>query len=95
MAALVERGALVQATAALIADGPAAPTLLDLAGHGLVHLLASDSHSPTIGRPVKLSHGLARLAEVEATAPHLEWIATEGPRAIIDGEPAVPPFSPR
>jgi protein-tyrosine phosphatase len=95
LAALVERGALIQATAALIADGPASPTLIDLAGHGLVHLLGSDSHSPTIGRPVALSRGLARLAEVETTAPHLDWIARSGPAAIIVGEPAVPPFSPR
>jgi protein-tyrosine phosphatase len=95
LAALVERGALIQATAALIADGPAAPTLLDLAGHGLVHLLGSDAHSPTVGRPVKLSHGLARLAEVETTAPHLDWIARAGPAAILEGVPAVPPFAPR
>jgi protein-tyrosine phosphatase len=94
LTALVERGALIQATAALIADGPAAPTLLDMARHGLVHLLASDAHSSRGGRPVKISHGLARLAEVERTAPHLEWIATEGPAAIIEGVPAVPPFSP-
>jgi protein-tyrosine phosphatase len=95
LAALVERGALVQATAALIADGPASPTLLDLAAHGLVHLLGSDSHSPTVGRPVELSRGLARLAEVETTKPHLDWIASTGPAAIIGGEPAVPPFTPR
>jgi protein-tyrosine phosphatase len=94
LAALVERGALIQATAALVADGPAAPTLLEMAGHGLVHLLASDAHSSHGGRPVKISHGLARLAEVERTAPHLDWIATEGPTAIIEGEPAVPPFAP-
>ncbi len=95
LSALVERGALIQATAALIAEGPASPTLIDLAGHGLVHLLGSDAHSPTIGRPVALSRGLARLAEVETTAQHLDWIARSGPAAIIAGEPAVPPFSPR
>jgi protein-tyrosine phosphatase len=94
LATLVERGALVQATAALIADGPAAPTLLDLAGHGLVHLLASDAHSSHGGRPVRLSLGLARLAEVGRTASHLNWIAADGPAAILKGEPAVPPFSP-
>jgi tyrosine-protein phosphatase YwqE len=94
LATLVERGALVQATAALIATGPAAPTLLDLAGHGLVHLLGSDAHSSRGGRPVRLSVGLARLAEVDRTAPHLSWIAADGPAAILEGEPALPPFSP-
>jgi tyrosine-protein phosphatase YwqE len=94
LATLVESGALVQATAALIADGPAAPTLLDLAGHGLVHLLGSDAHSSHRGRPVRLSAGLARLGEVTRTAPHLGWIAVDGPAAILEGEIAVPPFSP-
>jgi protein-tyrosine phosphatase len=94
LATLVECGALIQATAALIAGGPAAPTLLDLAGQGLVHLLGSDAHSSHGGRPVKLSDGLARLAEVKRTAPHLSWIASDGPAAILAGEPAVPPFSP-
>lgn len=94
LATLVERGALVQATAALVADGPAAPTLLDLAGHGLVHLLGSDAHSSHGGRPVRLSPGLARLAKVARTKPHLDWIATAGPAAILEGELAVPPFGP-
>jgi protein-tyrosine phosphatase len=95
LATLVERGALVQATAALIADGPAAPTLLDLANHGLVHLLGSDAHSSHGGRRVRLSDGLARLAELSRTGPHLSWIASDGPAAILEGEPAVPPFTPR
>jgi protein-tyrosine phosphatase len=90
--ALVERGALIQVTAALIAEGPAAPTMLDLAGHGLVHLLGSDAHSSRGGRPVRLSEGLARLSEVERTRAHLNWIATEGPQAILDGERFEPPF---
>jgi protein-tyrosine phosphatase len=92
--ALVERGALIQVTAALIAEGPAAPTMLGLAEHGLVHLLGSDAHSSRAGRPVRLSHGLARLAEVERLKPHLRWIATDGPEAILNGEAAAPPFAP-
>jgi protein-tyrosine phosphatase len=89
---LVERGALIQVTSALIAAGPAAPTMLELAGQGLVHLLGSDAHSSHGGRPLRMSDGLARLAEVERTAPHLDWIAAEGPRAILAGEPVTPPF---
>jgi protein-tyrosine phosphatase len=92
--ALVERGALIQVTAALIADGPAAPTMLELAEHGLVHLLGSDAHSSHAGRPVKLSHGLARLAEVDCVKPHLDWVVRDGPRAILAGEAVEPPFSP-
>ena len=92
--ALVERGALIQVTAALIADGPASPVLIELAGHGLVHLLGSDSHSSHAGRPVKLSHGLARLAEVECVKPHLDWVVRDGPRAILAGEDTSPPFLP-
>ena len=92
--ALVERGALIQATAALVASGPASPTLLELAGDGLVHLLGSDAHSSHAGRPVRLSEGLARLREVELTAPHVEWIAGQGPAAILRGEDVWPPFLP-
>jgi protein-tyrosine phosphatase len=92
---LVERGALIQVTAALIAAGPAAPTMLELAGHGLVHLLGSDAHSSHGGRAVRLSDGLARLAEVECVRPHIDWVARDGPRAIVAGEETSPPFLPR
>jgi protein-tyrosine phosphatase len=92
--ALVERGALIQVTAALIADGPASPVLVELAGHGLVHLLGSDAHSARAGRPVRLSEGLARLAEVQCVAPHLDWVVHDGPRAILAGEHVRPPFLP-
>jgi tyrosine-protein phosphatase YwqE len=93
--ALVERGALIQVTAALIANGPASPVLIELARHGLVHLLGSDAHSARAGRPVRLSDGLARLAEVDCVKPHLDWVVRDGPRAILAGEPTEPPFLPR
>jgi protein-tyrosine phosphatase len=92
--ALVERGALIQVTSKLIADGPASPVLIELAGHGLVHLLGSDAHSARAGRPVRLSDGLARLAEVDCVRPHLDWVAHDGPRAILAGEKVSPPFLP-
>jgi protein-tyrosine phosphatase len=91
--ALVERGALIQVTAALVAEGPAAPTLLQLAQQGLVHLLGSDAHSSRAGRPVRLSHGRARLAEVELLRPHAAWIVTTAPERILRGEEVAPPFS--
>jgi protein-tyrosine phosphatase len=92
MQALVGAGALIQVTAALIADGPAAPVMLELAALGLVHVLASDAHSSRAGRPVRLSHGLARLREVAPVAPHAEWAVREGPAAILAGADVMPPF---
>jgi protein-tyrosine phosphatase len=89
---LVARGALVQATATFIEGGPAAAGMLELAGHGVVHVVASDAHSSHGGPPVRLSGALARLAAVERVAPHLDWIAQAAPRAIVAGEDIVPPF---
>jgi hypothetical protein len=43
---------------------------------------------------VRLSEGLTRLAQVETTAPHLEWISRRGPEAILRGEDAAAPFAP-
>jgi protein-tyrosine phosphatase len=90
--ALIERGALVQATAALIESGPAVEGMLELARHGVIHVVASDAHSSHGGRPVRLSGALARLAEVERVAPHLDWIAETAPRAIVAGDDVAPPF---
>lgn len=91
--ALVAAGALIQVTAALIAEGPAAPVMLELAALGLVHVLASDAHSSRAGRPVKLSHGLERLQEVPPVAPFARWAVREGPAGILAGEDLVPPLS--
>jgi hypothetical protein len=43
---------------------------------------------------VRLSEGLARLAEVECVRPHLDWVVREGPRGILAGEEVSPPFLP-
>jgi protein-tyrosine phosphatase len=93
---LIGRGALVQATAALFeGDDDAARYMLGLADRGVVHVLGSDSHSPRIGRPVRISPALERLRGVSYVAPHLEWIAERAPRAIVRGEQLEPPFRPR
>ncbi len=89
---LVSGGCLVQVTAALIAEGPASEPLVDLARRGLVHVLGSDSHSATIGRPVALSAGLERLREAAPLRPHLDWIAHAAPAGILAGEDLEPPF---
>ena len=93
LAALVEQGALVQATAALVAAGPASDYLLELAAEGLIHLLGSDAHSSHAGREVRLSDGLTRLAEVDLVRPHLDWVASTGPAAILAGEDVRPPWA--
>jgi tyrosine-protein phosphatase YwqE len=90
--ALVARGALVQATAALVEDGPAADGMLAMARAGVLHVVASDAHSSHGGRPVRLSGALARLAEVDRVGPHLDRIAHEAPRAIVAGDDVTPPF---
>lgn len=92
--AVVDRGALVQVTAADVAGGPAAPYMLELAARGLVHLLGSDAHSSRAGRPVALAAGLARLATVDLVRPHLDWVARQGPAAILRGAPVRAPFGP-
>lgn len=93
--ALVTRGALVQVTAALLAEGAAATGILQLAGQGLVHVLGSDAHSARYGRRLELSPGLDRLSEISWLRPHLDWIARGAPAAIVRGEALTAPFGPR
>jgi protein-tyrosine phosphatase len=85
--------ALVQITAELIASGPAAPALLQLAQAGLVHLVASDAHSARAGRPVAISAGLRALGTIERLRPHLRWIGNDAAAAILRGDDVAPPFA--
>jgi protein-tyrosine phosphatase len=65
----VEHGALVQATAAALADGGDGATwLVRLAHDGLIHVLGSDAHTSHWGRPVELSAAYAVLADAGADA---------------------------
>ena len=93
LAAAIEEGALIQVTAAALADAAPDGVPLELARRGLLHVLASDSHSSRYGRPLTLSAGLERLREVDALAPHLDWIAGIAPRAIVRGEDIAAPFA--
>jgi protein-tyrosine phosphatase len=95
MAALVAEGALIQATADFFLREEMAAGMLAMAEKGLVHVLSSDAHTVLAGRPVRLSPALERLREVELLAPHIEWIANEAPRAIVNGDPLDPPFAPQ
>jgi hypothetical protein len=83
----------VQFTAALLADGPAAATMRELAARGLVHVLGSDSHSARFGRPVRISDGLAALAGVDRLRAHAGWIAHQAPAAILRGDDLVAPYA--
>jgi protein-tyrosine phosphatase len=94
LSALVDRGALVQATAAYLTWGRTAEAMADLARRGLIHVLSSDAHSARAGRPVKLSDGIGALEQIDELVPHVEWIAHVAPAAIIRGEDVEPPFSP-
>jgi protein-tyrosine phosphatase len=87
---LAGRGALIQGTAALLQGGASA--LTDLARRGLVHVLGSDSHSARVGRPVRLSPGVAALQRIGALQPHVAWIAESAPAAILAGRDVVVPF---
>jgi protein-tyrosine phosphatase len=93
LARLVEEGALVQVTAADLVHG--GNTTRELVQCGLVHVLGSDSHSASVGRPVRLSDAFECLDSIDALAPYFDWIAYEAPRAIVRGEEAEPPFACR
>ena len=90
---LTGAGALVQLTAALLEDPSTEDWLLGLAARGIVHLLASDAHSAAFGRPLELSRGFDRLRSVELVRPHLAWMATAAPAAILGGRRVRPPFA--
>ena len=87
----VDRGALVQVTAALFEREPTRTGMLELADRGLVHVLGSDAHSSHGGRPVALSGALAQL-RASRLGPYVDWIAAVAPRAIVRGEPIAPPY---
>lgn len=95
LAALVDAGALVQATAASFTASESREGMLWLARAGLVHVLGSDAHSSRAGRPVAAREALRVLATAEPTASHLEWIARAAPAAIVRGDAIRPPFPPR
>lgn len=90
---LVLDGALVQVTAATMAEHPASVGMQMLAEAGVVHVLGSDAHSSRAGRPVDLTMGAHALAQIPATRPHLDWIVHEAPAAIVAGRDVEAPFS--
>lgn len=94
IAALIAAGALVQATADFFLRERFADGMRMLAEQGLIHVLSSDAHSSHGGRPLHLREAFGVLAEIGATAPHLEWMRDVAPRAIVDGGELELPFGP-
>jgi protein-tyrosine phosphatase len=90
LTALVAQGCLIQWTAEFVLRAKPGDLVLRYANDGLVHLLASDSHSALAGRPLRLSESFARLGEV-CSPDHLHWMAEVAPAAIVAGEPITPP----
>lgn len=95
IAALVEGGALVQATADFFLRERTAAGMRYLAEAGLIHVLSSDAHSSHAGRPVHMREAFECLAGIESVAPHLEWMRETAPRAIVEGQELSVPFEGR
>jgi protein-tyrosine phosphatase len=82
LAEAVREGALVQATAAALAEGgDGAAWLTRLAHHDLIHVVGSDAHTTHWGRPVELSPAYARLEAAGADAAAMRATAD----AVIRG----------
>src|SRR5213078_2091912 len=86
LASAVDAGALVQVTADTLLDHRTRDSMLDLAAHGLVHLLGSDSHSSRFGRAPRLARAFSVLRDLEPIFRHVDWIAEDAPAAIVRGE---------
>jgi protein-tyrosine phosphatase len=95
IAALINEGALVQATADFFLRERFADGMRMLAEQGLVHVLSSDAHSSHGGRPLHLREAFDVLVGIEATAPHLEWMRETAPREIVEGMELEFPFGPK
>lgn len=94
LAALADRGLLLQVTAAALSRSPrksgSAALAHALVREGRCHLIAADAHSPGPWRPPELSRG-ALVAARLASPAHAEWLTVGVPDAILAGEPLPPP----
>lgn len=87
---LAKRGVLLQITLPSVSSrkkGSRSRQLaLDLVREGYAHNLASDAHSssPTF-RPPSLGEGVKAVAAVSSA--YAEWMVTEAPAAILEGQP--------
>jgi protein-tyrosine phosphatase len=92
VAALVERGVLIQVTASAVASEDPRSRSRDLAWrlieNDFAHVIASDSHSATAFRPPDLSAAVARLSSVRPA--RARWMVVDAPLAILAGNPLPP-----
>jgi protein-tyrosine phosphatase len=95
IAALIDAGALVQATADFFLRERTAGGMISLAKAGLIHVLSSDAHSSRGGRPVRMKAAFERLGEIESVAPHVPWMRDVAPQAIVEGKDLSVPFEGR
>jgi protein-tyrosine phosphatase len=88
--AIVGRGVLVQITLPSVVardrSSRSRKLAFQLVREGNAHNLASDSHSPSPRfRPPDLRRGVAEFAELAPA--YAEWMVTDAPAAILEGEP--------
>ena len=89
LAGLIRMGALAQVTAmALMGDfgPPVREFAVELIGHRLVQLMATDAHSAG-GRPPLLSHAVEEAARILGNIEEAEAMVTDRPAAILQGIP--------
>jgi protein-tyrosine phosphatase len=95
--ALVERGVLLQVTAAALTStnrrSRSRRLARELVREGVAHVIASDRHGPDLARS-SLSDGITA-ATRDAGMLRAMWMATEAPAAILDGDPLPPPPASR
>jgi protein-tyrosine phosphatase len=90
LAALAERGTLLQVTAASLAEGRRRSSTRRLAhalvAEGVAHVIASDDHGG--GWRASLADGVA--AAARSAPARARWMVTEAPAAILAGAPLPP-----
>ena len=92
LTALVERGTLLQVTAAALTGRRARSGMrrfaADLVRERVAHVIASDAHRAGSGRALIPE----AVAAAQRLAPgYVEWMATDAPAAVLAGEPLPPP----
>ena len=87
LAALGERGVLMQVTAAALAGprGAGGRLARSLVLEERAHVIASDAHGPEAGVRASLAEGVRSVPR--AVRRRAEWMTTEAPAAILAGEP--------
>lgn len=93
--ALVARGIALQVNVGSfcgVFGNAARKSAEDLIARGLVHMVATDAHSPG-RRLASVPAGLARLRQLVGE-DHLRRLTTDMPKAVLDDKPFLPPIRP-